>query len=286
MTQDSATRPHAERPSRRVVGGRDLVVATLVGVVLAVAVVAALLVDPWIFVAAVALVTAVAFVEVRRVLRRVGRVFDAPVAIVATWVMLLGAVEARHAGQVIGLLVLLLGAAVWQLLDTSRDDVVAAMSTTVWLGLWVGLPASFAVLLASADEFGPSAVLIVLAAAALGDTGAFAVGVAVGRHPIAPSVSPNKTWEGFLGGLVIAAGVAAIVVPLLTDLLSMRDAAIVAALCAGAAFIGDLVESMVKRDLGVKDLGVVLPGHGGVLDRIDGILFALPVGFFALELLR
>jgi phosphatidate cytidylyltransferase len=84
---------------------------------------------------------------------------------------------------------------------------------------------------------------------------------------------------------VVATGLAALVLPLFGDTFEPGDAALVALVCGITAFVGDLTESMFKRDLGVKDLGSMLPGHGGVLDRVDGILLALPVGFYAVELL-
>jgi phosphatidate cytidylyltransferase len=97
-------------------------------------------------------------------------------------------------------------------------------------------------------------------------------------------VSPNKTWEGFIGGLVAAASFAAFILPLDGSSGLLRGA-VIGASVGLAGFLGDLIASMVKRDLGVKDLGRMLPGHGGVLDRVDGLLFALPVGYALLVVL-
>jgi phosphatidate cytidylyltransferase len=176
------------------------------------------------------------------------------------------------------------GAVVWQLADRGRRDVVGTSATTVLFGLWIGFLASYGILLITGDS-GPIAVLGVVGAAIFSDIGGYAFGVTLGRHPIAPSLSPNKTWEGFLGGLAVATALAVAVLPVVSDRFGMLDAAVLAVACGSAAFLGDLVESMVKRDLGVKDLGDLLPGHGGVLDRVDGILFAMPVGYYALDLL-
>ncbi len=275
----------APRRSRGQVGGRNLPVAIAVGVALGVVFFGALFLDPWVFTGVVAVATAAAYVELRTVLARVNRRMDAIVAIVATWVMLLGAHQARHAGQIIGLLVLIGGAFVWHVADTKRQDVTASIANTILFGTWVGFLGSFAVLINTDPAGGAVAVLVVMGSAALADIGAFTVGVAWGRHRIAPRLSPNKTWEGFLGGVVVAAAVSAAVVPQVVTRFSALDAVILAVACAVAAFLGDLVESMVKRDLGCKDLGFLLPGHGGVLDRVDGMLFALPVGYFVLELL-
>ncbi len=110
-----------------------------------------------------------------------------------------------------------------------------------------------------------------------GDTGAFYVGRSLGRHKLYPAVSPGKTWEGAVGGLF--AGVAAGLI--FSSFFRVGGSALQVGLLAGSLSvcgqIGDLVESMVKRGAGVKDSGRILPGHGGLLDRVDGVLFAIPV---------
>ena len=121
-------------------------------------------------------------------------------------------------------------------------------------------------------------VIFVSACTWMSDTGALFVGKALGRHKLAPTISPGKTWEGALGGVVTA---------LLTGLglglwlhLPLVHALGLAALCAVAGQVGDLCESVLKRDLGIKDFGNVLPGHGGILDRIDSLLFAAPLAYY------
>ncbi len=265
------------------VGGRNLPMAIAVGLALAGVFLGSLFWHPAAFALVVAALTVVAYVESDQVLRGVGLRLEAPVLIVATIVMLFGAYEAQHAGQVVGLGVLVLGGVLWQLSDSARADVARRLSMTLLFGLWVGFLASFAVLLVNRPD-GAVAVLAVIGAVVLTDIGGFAFGVGLGRHKIAPSVSPNKSWEGLVGGLVVAVATAALVLPLLGDTFDATSAAIVALTCGLAGFLGDLTESMIKRDLDVKDLGRVLPGHGGVLDRVDGILFALPVGYYAVEL--
>jgi phosphatidate cytidylyltransferase len=134
-------------------------------------------------------------------------------------------------------------------------------------------------------ELDPWVVFLLLAIVWLGDTAAFYVGSRIGRHKLAPVISPKKSWEGAAAGFVMAAVVA--VVWTLLRLGRMDYGVLAAALVtAMAAQIGDLVESMIKRGSGVKDSGRVLPGHGGVLDRMDAMLFAAPVLLFALWLLQ
>lgn len=276
---------HAPGTSRRHVGGRNLPVAIAVGVVLAGIFLGSLFWHPVAFSLLIGVLVALACVEASRVLRPVGVQLEVPVLLVSSAVMLVGAYQARHAGQAVGVAVLFLGAVLWQLSDPHRRDVVRTLAATVMFGLWTGYLASYGVLLITRPEAAIVAVIGVVGAAIFSDIGGYAFGVTFGRRPIAPSVSPNKTWEGFLGGLLVATVLAMIVLPLMSDRFSVVGSAVLALACGSAAFIGDLVESMIKRDLGVKDLGDLLPGHGGVLDRVDGILLALPVGFYAVELL-
>jgi phosphatidate cytidylyltransferase len=134
-------------------------------------------------------------------------------------------------------------------------------------------------------EIDPWVVFLLMAIVWLGDTAAYYIGSRWGRHKMAPTISPKKSWEGAAAGFVTGL-VAATVWSVLR--LDRIDAGIlaVAAATAAAAQIGDLVESMIKRGAGVKDSGTVLPGHGGVLDRLDAMLFAAPVLLFGLWLLE
>ncbi|MEP6870367.1 MAG: phosphatidate cytidylyltransferase [Anaerolineaceae bacterium] len=151
-----------------------------------------------------------------------------------------------------------------------------------WCLLYVGLLMSTFVLLRNADQ-GRTWVFIGMAGTFAVDTGAYAVGVLFGRHKMAPRISPKKTWEGAAGGM--AAGMAAILV--LNRVLDTGVAATVllpfavAAPLAGMA--GDLVESWMKRRMGVKDVSGLLPGHGGFLDRLDSLLFVMPMLYVFLE---
>lgn len=266
------------------VGGRNLRMAIAVGLALAALFLGSLFWHPAAFSVVVVALTLIAYVESDQVLRDVGLRLDTPVLIVATLVMHFGAYEVGHAGQAVGVGVLVLGGVLWQLSDASRADVARRLSMTLLFGLWVGFLSSFAVMLVNRPD-GAAAVLAVIGAVVLTDIGGFAFGVGLGRHRIAPAISPNKTWEGLIGGLLVAVLGAVLVLPHIGDTFDMLSAAVLAVTCGLAGFLGDLTESMVKRDLGVKDLGRVLPGHGGVLDRVDGIIFGLPVGFYAVELL-
>lgn len=119
----------------------------------------------------------------------------------------------------------------------------------------------------------------------LGDTAAMFVGKAFGKHKLAPTVSPNKTVEGFIGGVVGAIVVAIILGFWRLDMIPMWQLVVIAILCSVFGQLGDLVESMWKRSLGIKDSSAIIPGHGGVLDRFDSLLFAAPVMYYAIILI-
>jgi phosphatidate cytidylyltransferase len=120
------------------------------------------------------------------------------------------------------------------------------------------------------------------------DVGAYAVGSQFGRRPLAPSISPNKTVEGLIGGALGSVAITTLVVGIVPRIhpWNIGRAFWLGVVVAIAAPLGDLCESMVKRDLGVKDMGALLPGHGGVLDRIDALLFALPAAYYLLRVLH
>lgn len=284
MGGDAGERDSGEDAVGGMVGGRNLPMAIAVGLALAALFLGSLFWHPAAFSVVVVMLTLTAYVESDQVLREIGLRLDTPVLIVATLVMHFGAYEVGHAGQAVGVGVLVLGGVLWQLSDASRADVARRLSMTLLFGLWVGFLSSFAVMLVNRPD-GAVAVLAVIGAVVLTDIGGFAFGVGLGRHRIAPGISPNKTWEGLIGGLLVAVLGAVLVLPQIGDTFDMLSAAVLAVTCGLAGFLGDLTESMVKRDLRVKDLGRVLPGHGGVLDRVDGIIFGLPVGFYAVELL-
>ena len=127
-------------------------------------------------------------------------------------------------------------------------------------------------------------LLFILAGTSACDTGAYAVGRLMGRHQMAPVVSPNKTWEGAAGGFAAAVG-AMLAVGALLDLgVALWQQAVVAVMVALVAQAGDLVESALKRAANAKDSGSIMPGHGGLLDRIDSVLFALPAVYYLLVL--
>jgi len=158
---------------------------------------------------------------------------------------------------------------------TPRRHALANTAITALGMTWTGMLA-FAVLIADGPHPVAHIMFFVLVIAS-NDVGAYFVGRSLGRRALAPNVSPSKTVEGFVGGLLLGAVVAAVlaVFPPWEEI-GIPRALVTAGLIGVLAPVGDLAESMVKRNLGVKDMGSVLPGHGGMLDRIDGFLFAVP----------
>lgn len=166
-----------------------------------------------------------------------------------------------------------------------RRNIVSNIGLTVLGVVWIPLFAGYVLTVLSLGD-GSSLVLSILGLTVAYDASAFAVGYFWGSRPLAPSTSPKKSWEGAIGAtLVVVAVAVGVVAPAVGLLESIPRAVGLAVVVAIFAPLGDLAESLVKRDLGIKDMGSILPGHGGVLDRIDGMLFVLPAAFLYLRLI-
>lgn len=161
----------------------------------------------------------------------------------------------------------------------ARPSATAAISLTLLGVVWVGGGIASLILLREIPENGRLVVFTVLIAVFADDTAAYVVGRTIGWHKMAPRISPGKSWEGFVAGTLAAMAVAFFAMydeGFLTDIEALGLGAAVAL----SSTLGDLFESAIKRDLGVKDSGRVLAGHGGVLDRVDSLLWAGPAAFY------
>jgi phosphatidate cytidylyltransferase len=166
------------------------------------------------------------------------------------------------------------------LIRPRRQDVSRAIAATLFGIVWLGLPLAYAVLLRDAGH-GRDLLIDVLFATFIGDSGAYFVGKAVGRHQLAPSISPNKTIEGLIAGLVTAtAAFVGLELAYQQSWLSPLQALVIGLSVALAAPVGDLFESFVKRDFGVKDTGAFFGAHGGVVDRLDAVLFTVVTAYY------
>lgn len=199
----------------------------------------------------------------------------------------IGMASAAWFGGVNGLAVALVVALPWllvYLLPQGTENFIRNASAYALTLIYIPFLAGFLILLARPHN-GLARVMTFVILIACNDTFAYLTGLAIGKHYMAPKISPKKTWEGFAGSLVFTTIAGAIAFN------SILHAEIWIGALAGILVVisgtsGDLIESAIKRDLAIKDMGTLLPGHGGVLDRIDSILFAAPALWLALELVR
>jgi phosphatidate cytidylyltransferase len=174
----------------------------------------------------------------------------------------------------------------WYLLGVGgRVRPTANLGVTMVGVVWVGVLGAFAALILKVPDQGVSILVVAIVAAVAHDAGAFFIGRSMGRTPLS-TISPNKTVEGLVGGIVSAlVGVFIVAVLFGVGPFSSGQALVFGLFCALVAPLGDLAESLFKRDLGLKDMGSILPQHGGVLDRFDGLLFVLPVAYYVVRVL-
>ncbi|MPZ25706.1 MAG: phosphatidate cytidylyltransferase [Micromonosporaceae bacterium] len=274
--------PNRDQEPARDRAGRNLPAAFAVGGGLAVVVLASLLLWRPAFLAVIVAAVGVATWEMVRTVRATG-VHPPLVPLLAGGAAM--AVVAWFWGPEalsLTLLATVLAVVVWRLGD-GPDGYQQDLSAATLIAVYVPFLAGFAALLAAPDD-GHRRVLLMLAVVVLTDTGGYVAGVFLGRHQLAPTVSPKKSWEGLAGSLLAAGAGGAVGLPLLFGVAWWWGIGFGLAI-AGAAVLGDLAESLLKRDLGVKDMSGLLPGHGGLMDRLDSILFAAPTAYLLLSVL-
>jgi len=207
------------------------------------------------------------------------------------WLMLLwvpALVLGPQLGESIPLLVITAGiylSLIVLLFSSSPDDVFTRWGTTCGGALYLGWTLSHAPLLFSLDQ-GREWVGLWIFATFATDTGAFLVGRVLGTHPLAPTISPSKTWEGAIGGWVVGLSTSGAIALFLSLDASWWVPLFLGSLIGIFGQIGDLVESMFKRSAHLKEAGSLLPGHGGVLDRLDSVVFTLPVVYYGVMALN
>jgi len=237
----------------------------------------------------VTVVVALAAAECYAALRRGGKRPATLLGLVATVAIMVATYAKGMAAIPLVLALVVITSLVWSLVGIERGSTVESVSSTLLGFLWVGFLGSFAALLLAPSEYphrhGIAFLLGAVVASIGADVGALAIGSWLGRRPLAPQVSPNKTWEGLIGGAVVAVALSAAVTGQVHPW-TVPKAALLGLVVAVVAPVGDLCESLVKRDLGLKDMGSILPGHGGVLDRVDGLLFVLPTTFYLVRVLN
>ena len=278
-----------ERAKSTPKAGRNLPVAIGVGVALFLVFAVGLIWVNWLFIAAMAVGLCLAAIELHRALLiKQMRSEIVPIAI-GTVVSVLGGYGVSRFDlylSPIAFVVSCLGATVLAALTArlarGAQGFIRDIAASALIIAYIPLLGSFVPLMMGAEQ-GAMRVLTVIIVVILSDTGAYAVGVLFGRHKMAPTISPGKTWEGFAGSLLFAIVGGALAMHLLLGA-PWWIGALLGALLSPAATLGDLVESLIKRDAGLKDMSNFLPGHGGVMDRLDSMLVAVPVGWLVLQL--
>lgn len=170
-----------------------------------------------------------------------------------------------------------------------RNDSTLSSITTLAGWIYILLPLSLIPFLVKNEltggVFNPALMIGILAIIWTNDTGAYLTGVNFGKHKMAPSISPKKSWEGFFGGMILALLVSWIISAYF-DIIDRSDWLILGLITVLAGTAGDLFESILKRESGLKDSGKIMPGHGGVLDRFDSLLFIIPFVFIYIYLVK
>jgi len=202
--------------------------------------------------------------------------------IAAGAVMLVGAYNRGPTALSFVLTMTVIASFLWYLADPDRDRVAENLAVTLLGVVYVPFFAAHVVLMTGLHH-GPAITICYIGLVALSDVGAYATGVFFGKHPMAPTVSPKKSWEGAAGATTLLFLLALFVGPHITPF-RLGSALLVTLVVAIVAPLGDLAESLIKRDLGVKDMGSILPGHGGVLDRIDSLLLVAPAVYWLIRI--
>ena len=286
----SAIRKRApEPPSVEPAEKRNVAAAAATGVLLAIIALIAFKIGTVASLVVVTAVVTLAAAEAYAVFRQEGFHPVTLMGLVATVSVMVATYNKGQAALPLVLILLFAFCIVWYLLGVERGDAVRGTATTLLVFCWIGAFGSYGALLLSPSLFPERHGIAFLVGAVIAgvayDVGALVVGSWLGRHPLAASVSPNKTWEGFVGGAVICLVVTVGVVHSIHPW-TVGKAADLGLVVAVVSPIGDLCESLVKRHLGRKDMGRLLPGHGGMLDRVDGLLFVLPATFYLVKALH
>ena len=263
---------HAAKPPGK--AGRNLPAAIAVGAALGISLILIMVFVPLVWIGVVSVALAVATYEVADRLReaavlvpRIPLILGGQAIIWSAWPWGTTGVLSATAGTVLVCMVWLL---LQQGLRSAPKNYLRELSVTVLVACWLPLLASFAVLMVLEDN-GPERVLVFLIAVVCSDVGGYVAGVLFGKHRRAPAISPKKSWEGLAGSLLFCVIGSLLTVTLILGANSLIGVLLGVVLVVSGT-LGDLIESQVKRDLRIKDMGTLLPGHGGIMDRLDSLL--------------
>ncbi|MFJ8164729.1 phosphatidate cytidylyltransferase [Streptomyces sp. NPDC096136] len=268
--QDASPPPQKKR------AGRDLRAAIGVGVGLGAVIFASLFIVKAVFVGVVVVAVVVGLWELTSRLQEKKGIKAplVPLAVGGAAMVIAGYVRGAE-GAWVAMALTALAVLVWRMTEPP-EDYLKDVTAGVFAAFYVPFLATFVAMLLTAED-GPQRVVTFLLLTVVSDTGAYAVGWRFGKHKLAPRISPGKTREGLLGAVAFAMVAGALCMEFLIDGGSWWQGLLLGLAVAVSATLGDLGESMIKRDLGIKDMGTLLPGHGGIMDRLDSLLPTAPV---------
>jgi phosphatidate cytidylyltransferase len=282
---DGADAPEPKKKQGR--AGRNLPAAIGVGAFLGFGVIAILVFAPLGWVPVVAVAMALATHEVVRRLRTAGYAVPIIPLLVGGQAIIWLTWPFGPAGALGGFGATVVVCMIWRLLSGGLQNAprnyLRDVSTTIFLAAWIPLFGAFGVLLVYPED-GRWRVLCLMLGVVFSDIGGYAAGVLFGKHPMVPAISPKKSWEGFAGSLIFGTAASVLAVTLLLDKPAWVGVPLGLMLVVTGT-LGDLIESQVKRDLGIKDMGTLLPGHGGLMDRLDSVLPSAVATWVVLTLL-
>jgi phosphatidate cytidylyltransferase len=284
--QNPEPMPDAHQPApapQKKSAGRDLSAAIGVGVGLGVVIVASLFVQKAVFVGVIAVAVVVGLWELTSRLRERKDIKAplVPLAVGGAAMVVAGYVRGAE-GAWVAMALTALATLVWRMTE-SPEGYLKDVTAGVFAAFYVPFLATFVAMMLTASD-GPWRVLTFLLLTVVSDTGAYAVGWRFGKHKLAPRISPGKTREGLVGAVLFAMVAGALCMQFLIDDGTWWQGLLLGLAVAASATLGDLGESMIKRDLGIKDMGTLLPGHGGIMDRLDSLLPTAPVVWLLLVL--
>lgn len=264
--------------------GRPIIMAIVIGVALGGGLLASLIFVKALFMVFGALLVGFAVFELASALRAAGRDVPRAPMLVASLALIPASYYWQEDGHWLVFIAGVVFVSLWRIVEnlvpsrrSSRRDLLRDLAAGVLILSYIPFFGSFAVLLTSQEngQWWTLAFLIVVVSV---DVGAYVTGINFGKHKMAPSISPKKTWEGFAGSAAFAIVAAVLLAILLLDQPWWVGVVLGASMVVSAT-AGDLTESLIKRDIGIKDISTWLPGHGGFLDRLDSILLSAPVAF-------
>jgi len=296
----SSDRRHLETPDRRYVrrkgrstrrtrSSRNVLLSVTTGLIFGAVAVAAFELGSAATLALCAVILFVAGGEALRALRRAGQKPASSVVLAGIIAVLVGAYKGG-VSAIAPITALVIGATlIYYVLDKLRSTSLAQLSLSIMVFAWIGILGSFAGALLDPSVYphrnGVAFLVGAIIVTVAYDVGGLLVGATLGRHKLAPRLSPGKTVEGLIGATVLSIAIAVVIVGRIHPW-DLYSAALLGCVVAVVAPLGDLSESLIKRDLHLKDMGSLLPGHGGFIDRIDGLLFAIPATYELIRLLH